>query len=230
MRPKASVASLTTSKGPPHAIHQFDTGHLGTAFPGPRYRRWICASTPDFLSSELVRYRLVHFGNARPPVMAGTVDQATHRVGHHPLRRAGLEHRQCFFEFCRSCDPLSHILFSEDHRHPIMNRPHQFVRRGGDDGHGLDDLSLLSLPVVPDTGQGEDLSHSRPYEIGLLACPLAAPLVKPACGDDATTVAYSPPEGGLGLDPLGPGVDEQVPGLGFLGPWWHQSPAEDGPL
>ena len=81
MRPKASVASLTTSKGPPHAIHQFDTGHLGTAFPGPRYRRWICASTPDFLSSELVRYRLVHFCNARRPVMAGTVDQtAAHRV------------------------------------------------------------------------------------------------------------------------------------------------------
>ena len=54
--------------------------------------------------------------------MAGTVDQAAHRVGHHPRRRAGLEHRQCFFEFCRRCDPLSHILFFEDYRHPIMNR------------------------------------------------------------------------------------------------------------
>ena len=34
----------------------------------------------------------------------------------------------------------------------------------------------------------------------------------------------------LGLDPLSTGIDEQVLGLGFFGPGWHQSPPEHGPL
>ena len=150
--------------------------------------------------------------------MASFVDNAVHRVGHHLLRRVKPKHRQGQLQFCLRREPFDQIIFFEDHRHTIMNWLHQFVGRGGNDGHGLDDLSLLSFPVVPDAGQGKDLICSRAHEIGLFARSLAAPLIEPASRDDATAVAHRSPEGWPGLDPLGTGVYEQVLGLGFFGP------------
>ena len=55
--------------------------------------------------------------------------------------------------------------------------------------------------MIPDAGQGKDLVGRRTHEIGVFAGALAAPLIEPTCRDDAATVAYRPPEGGLGLDP-----------------------------
>ena len=142
---------------------------------------------------------MAHSCNTLRPVMAGTVDQAAHGVGHHPRRRTGLEHGQRFLESCRGCDPRGHLLLFEDHRHPIMNGLHQSIGHGGEDGRGFQHLSLLALPVVPYPGKGKELIGRRMHEIGLLACALAAPLIEPTCQDDAATVAHRTPKGGLGL-------------------------------
>ena len=108
--------------------------------------------------------------------MAGIVDNTAHRVGYHPLRQAGPEHGQDLGEVRDGVEPSGDILFLKDHQHPIMNGLHQFVGRGGDDGHGLDDPSLLPFPTVPYPGLGKDLIRRRSHEIGLFACTLAAPL------------------------------------------------------
>ena len=73
-------------------------------------------------------------------------------------------------------------------------------------------------------------------EVGMLrqtithATFMSQPFIEPTSSDDAATVAHRAPEGGFRLDPLGTGIDEQVLGLRFFGPGWHQSPAEHGPF
>ena len=59
---------------------------------------------------------------------------------------------------------------------------------------------------------------------------VSQPFIEPTSSDNAATVAHRASEGGLGLDPLGTGVDEQMLGLGFFGPGWHQSPMEQRPF
>ena len=59
---------------------------------------------------------------------------------------------------------------------------------------------------------------------------MSQPFIEPTSSDNAATVAHRASEGGLGLDPLGTGVDEQMLRLGFFGPGWHQSPMEQRPF
>ena len=73
-------------------------------------------------------------------------------------------------------------------------------------------------------------------EVGMLrqtithATFMSQPFIEPTSSDNAATVAHRASEGGLGLDPLGTGVDEQMLRLGFFGPGWHQSPMEQRPF
>ena len=73
-------------------------------------------------------------------------------------------------------------------------------------------------------------------EVGMLrqtithATFMSQPFIEPTRSDNAATVAHRASEGGLGLDPLGTGVDEQMLRLGFFGPGWHQSPMEQRPF
>ena len=43
-------------------------------------------------------------------------------------------------------------------------------------------------------------------------------------------MTHGTPEGGLGLDPFGPGIDERTFAPGFLEPEWHLPPAKQRPF
>src|SRR5215211_6120443 len=134
-------------------------------------------------------------------------------------------------------------LGGQDHRHAVVDRLHQVVGRGGQDGAGpqLVAVAVLALAVAlvllvlagrrvapgrPQPGQGQRAEVAGGDVEGLLALALALvlPLVEAVDGDDAALAGQGALPALFLAHRLGPEVDHLVGPAGVLGPAGHQPP------
>src|SRR4051794_86047 len=109
-----------------------------------------------------------------------------------------------------------------------MNRPHEVVGLGGDDGVGFDRRGLLALPMLPEPGEAE-----RPPVLAAdqkrLFPPIRplGPLIKAVAYDDASPDQERLAERwflGYGFRPC---VDEPIADRRIVRPGRHQPPAQE---
>jgi hypothetical protein len=74
---------------------------------------------------------------------AGLMPADPYRLHIHPFRRAGLQQgQQRFLILILRVHPDHMLIRRHDDRHPVMNRLYEFVGLCGDDGTGVDWLSV----------------------------------------------------------------------------------------
>jgi len=67
-----------------------------------------------------------------------------------------------------------------------MDLPHYGICCSGNDCAGVDNFTVLSLPMAPETSQGKVTAIDRTNKIGLLVRINLLPFVKATCGNDTT--------------------------------------------
>ena len=160
-------------------------------------------------------------------VILDVSDARAHRpAGHLP----GGKRREQGFEFGRVrwllAKPNRPGFGLEDHRHAVVKRRAQFVRRGRDDGEASNPLARGRTPVLPQAGQGHQAPVGKRDRIGLLARPGLLPFVEAVDGHEAAAALERFTKGRPVVDPLGLGVDVGETDVEVLGPERHETPSQ----
>jgi hypothetical protein len=158
----------------------------------------LASPTPDDrhdprCASALCLHRL----QALRTLVAGIRYLRSHRKGFHPL--TGERHEQGL-ERIGGRARIQPRIFGrrvEDDGHPVMERPHQFVGRGRQDGARLYRLALRLAPLLPQPGEREQSAVTRPDEVRQLAATEFLPFVEPGRGDEAPPLFERRPKGRL---------------------------------
>lgn len=158
--------------------------------------------------------RFVHIGRDR-------------EAGEHPCG-GGPQQGEEVCSLLAGVKPGAKFFRFEDRRHPLVERCHQRIRRGGDDGAGLQHHArgCRVLPALPQAGQGEGRVVLAKEVIGLPRLGTLLPLVEAARRDDAAPFVEGLAEGGFFCQRLGPCVNHPVADLHVLRPVRYQPPVQ----
>lgn len=160
-------------------------------------------------------------------IMPRVVDEGTHRVGSQLFTRIGT--KQCLERIYMLegwVEPLVVRHGSENHRHPVMNWPHQFIRFRGDDRTGFEWLPFSRFPVFPQPREGERPFTPQSNPQGLLRAPLHLPFIESRRDDEAAAFFEGGSKGRFLCDRFRFGIDALKSYLGVFGPRWDQAPTK----
>jgi len=112
----------------------------------------------------------------------------------------------------------------------VVDRAHDGVGRGGDEGAGLEDGTVGRAPRFPQAGETEGAAAGSLEEPWLTGAAVLGPLVETAGGDHAAALAEGVAEGRFGGEGFGAGVDDRGGGVAVADPRRHEAPVERGGL
>lgn len=165
--------------------------------------------------------------NAPWPLILRVIHVGIDRIGFHPLTGERHQQRAQILDGSMRIEPDRLGFCVEDHRHSIVNCPHQLIGFRSDDGAAFHNLPLRIVPRFPQAGEGEQFLIARMDEERLLLLGLSFPLVKAGCRDDATPLFECRAKGGLLSNGFGAGIGELVSDLGTFRPRRDQTPFEE---
>jgi hypothetical protein len=116
-------------------------------------------------------------------------------------------------------EPPRVSLVVEDDRHPVMHRPDDVVRRGGDEG----DRFQVIAPPLPNPREGEGAILPESELVRHLGRP-GEPLKEPVGRQQATAALEGRAKGPALGDRLAPRVDIREPDFRFLRPTRDEAP------